>query len=417
MKWNRRPFVEIAQFPPKIKLEKGKEYSFIPMEDVNGGEKYASPKYKRQYTGGGAKFGEGDTLFARITPCLENGKIAQAKNLIGGKGFGSTEYFVFRGIKDVSDSDFIYYLSKTYFFWQNAVNSMVGASGRQRADAKFLSKVMVPYPPLGAQRKIASILSAYDDLIENNLKRIKLLEELAQITYEERFVTRMINGNQIKDSDIETLRMEELVSDYMNGGWGKEEVEGNYTEQAYVIRGTDMPDISFGNFSGLPLRFHTKSNLKPRRLKPGDISIEMSNGNIGNVGRSFFFDGSLETALSIPIMCASFCKMLRPKSLELGYIIDLHLKYIHRTDTMLVYKSQGANGINNFRFEDMIADEELFIPQNEYYELFVEPIKNIYNLISNLRIQISLLKEARDLLLPRLMTGMIDVEKTTTETT
>lgn len=271
------------------------------------------------------------------------------------------------------------------------------------------------FEDLPTQRKIASILSAYDDLIENNLKRIKLLEELAQITYEEWFVTRRIQGNQIKDSDIETLRMEELVSDYMNGGWGKEEVEGNYTEKAYVIRGTDMPDISFGNFSGLPLRFHTKSNLKPRRLKPGDISIEMSNGNIGNVGRSFFFDGSLDAALSKPIMCASFCKMLRPKSLELGYIIDLHLKYIHRTDMMLVYKSQGANGINNFRFEDMIADEELFIPQNEYYDQFVEPIKNIYSLISNLRIQISLLKEARDILLPRLMTGMIDVEKITIE--
>lgn len=321
MKWNRRPFIEIAQFPPKIKLEKGKEYSFIPMEDVNGGEKYASPNYERVYTGGGAKFEEGDTIFARITPCLENGKIAQAKNLKGGKGFGSTEYFVFRGIKDVSDSDFIYYLSKTYFFWQNAVNSMVGASGRQRADAKFLSKVEVPFPPLPAQRKIASILSTYDDLIENNLKRIKLLEELAQITYEEWFTTRTISGKQVQDSNIEIVRMEELIADYMNGGWGKEEIEGNYTEKAYVIRGTDMPDISYGNFSGLPLRFHTANNLEPRKLLKGDISIEMSNGNIGNVGRSFFFDGSLEQTLGCPIMCASFCKMLRPKSLEYAYII------------------------------------------------------------------------------------------------
>lgn len=313
------------------------------------------------------------------------------------------------------DQQYLGYLAKTKTFEGFIQNRGKGAANQMRIPIGAIKSFVPNLPKITTQRKIASILSAYDDLIENNLKRIKLLEELAQITYEEWFVTRRIQGNQINDSYIDTVRMEELVSDYMNGGWGKEEVVGNYTEEAYVIRGTDMPDISYGNFSGLPLRFHTKSNLKPRRLKPGDISIEMSNGNIGNVGRSFLFDGSLDAALSKPIMCASFCKMLRPKSLELGYIIDLHLKYIHRTDKMLVYKSQGANGINNFRFEDMIADEELFIPKNEYYDQFVEPVKNIYNLISNLRIQISLLKEARDILLPRLMTGMIDVEKITIE--
>ncbi len=59
---------------------------------------------------------------------------------------------------------------------------MVGASGRQRADAKFVGKTKLSIPPLPTQRKIAKILSAYDDLIENNLKRIKLLEEMAQKT-------------------------------------------------------------------------------------------------------------------------------------------------------------------------------------------------------------------------------------------
>ena len=75
---------------------------------------------------GGAKFEEGDTLFARITPCLQNGKIAQAKGLEGKPGFGSTEYFVFRGMENVSDTDFVYYLSKSQWFKGNAENSMVG---------------------------------------------------------------------------------------------------------------------------------------------------------------------------------------------------------------------------------------------------------------------------------------------------
>ena len=118
-----------------------------------------------------------DTLFARITPCLQNGKIAQAKELINGKGFGSTEFFIFRGIEGVTDTDFVYYLSINSEFTEYAIGSMVGASGRQRADAKFIGEYEFNLPPPKTQRRIADILSAYDDLIENNLKRIKLLEQ------------------------------------------------------------------------------------------------------------------------------------------------------------------------------------------------------------------------------------------------
>ncbi len=77
---------------------------------------------------------------------------------------------------------------------------------------------------------------------------------------------------------------------------------------------------------------------------------------------------------------------------------------------MSVYKSQAANGINNFRFEDMISDEQLMIPKGQLLSRLVNNLKPKYELISNLRSQIKLLKGARDILLPRLMTGMIDIE-------
>ena len=178
MSWEIKQFKDVVQFPPKITFEKGESYSFIPMEDLSSGIKYVSPKIEKVWSGsGGAKFEEGDTLFARITPCLQNGKISQAKNLKNGKGFGSTEYFIFRGIENVSDSDFIYYFSLNEEFKKYAIGSMVGASGRQRADQKFVGEFEINLPPLETQKRIASILSTYDDLIENNLKRIKLLEE------------------------------------------------------------------------------------------------------------------------------------------------------------------------------------------------------------------------------------------------
>lgn len=311
-------------------------------------------------------------------------------------------------VKNKDEFD-IRYLS--YLISSMNLNWFAGGSAQPLLTHGWIKPIKVNIPPLPTQHKIAKILSGYDDLIENNLKRIKLLEEMAQITYEEWFVLRKINNKLIDDIQIDYINLEDLIENYINGGWGKEVQEGNYNIPAYVIRGTDMPDISSGSFDKLPLRFHTNSNLKSRELQYGDIIIEMSNGNINNVGRSFYFDKDFNKQVENSVMCASFCKMLRPKNIELSYIIDSHIKYIYDTNKMLVYKSQAANGINNFRFEDMIANEVLLMPKGDLLNKWVEILKPKYELISNFRNQIKLLKEARDILLPRLMTGMIDVEE------
>lgn len=80
------------------------------MKDLNSTLKFVLPSAKRELKDG-SKFQNGDTLFARITSCLENGKICQVKGLENLIGFGSTEFFVFRGKKDISDTDFAYSLT------------------------------------------------------------------------------------------------------------------------------------------------------------------------------------------------------------------------------------------------------------------------------------------------------------------
>ena len=97
--WQRITFKEIDSFPPIVKLNKSEPYPFIEMEDVNPAEKYAKNHSKKPYTGSGSKFKNGDILFARITPCLDNRKIAIAKIDAAQYGFGSTEFFVFRAIE------------------------------------------------------------------------------------------------------------------------------------------------------------------------------------------------------------------------------------------------------------------------------------------------------------------------------
>ncbi len=301
---------------------------------------------------------------------------------------------------------------KYYFdLFQKVFQQISQGAAQDNLSAEKLLRLKIPTPPLPIQKKIGTILSAYDDLIENNLKRIKLLEEMAQITYEEWFLHQRIGNKHISDDEFENCLLNTLISDYKNGGWGKEEPDTAYTSEAFVIRGTDIPDLRAGNYDTLPLRFHTPGNLSARKLLTGDICIEISNGNINNIGRSFYFDESLESQLGKDVICASFCKLLRPLNFHLSYLIDIHLKYIHQNNQMLVYKSQGANGINNFQFENMISEELLPVPNGKALDEIIASFHSIYKAVSTLRRQNHLLKEARDILLPRLMTGMIDVEQ------
>lgn len=323
----------------------------------------------------------------------------------------SSSVSIIRPNNEIVDSKYLYYWIKSPMF-QGSIESIKSGVAQSFLSLPMIGSLPIKYPKdLKQQKKIAKILSNYDDLIENNLKQIKLLEEKARLTYEEWFEFRKIDGKQIGDDKINIVIMEDLLKNYMNGGWGKEELDGNYNTKAYVIRGTDIPDILKGNYQTLPLRFHTQSNLSSRILDIGDIAIEMSNGNINNVGRSFYFDRGTKDILNENVMCASFCKMIKPKNINVSYLLDQHLKYIHSTDKMLIYKSQGANGINNFRFEDMINEELIYVPEDDLLEKLTKSFSKIYDLVSTYRMQIKLLNESRDILLPRLMTGMIDVEK------
>lgn len=145
--WKPYTFNEAVECNPKVTAKKGDIIENCEMEDINPSYKFLYPRKGKLYKGSNSKFQNGDTVFARITPCLENGKIAQVKGLKKNCGIGSTEFFVFRGKKNISYNDFVYYLSKTNLVRDTAVNSMTGASGRQRADIKAVKKYQSNSPP------------------------------------------------------------------------------------------------------------------------------------------------------------------------------------------------------------------------------------------------------------------------------
>jgi len=127
------------------------------------------PTYEIAPFKGGSKFRNDDTLMARITPCLENGKTAQVNILEAGEvGFGSTEFIVLRAKPGVSDKDFIYYLATSPGLRDKAIKSMAGSSGRQRVQQDVLNDTEIYVPPLEEQIKIGRTLRAIDDKIANN---------------------------------------------------------------------------------------------------------------------------------------------------------------------------------------------------------------------------------------------------------
>ena len=109
--WRSVAFGDFVEVQPQVVLEKGTAYSFIEMAEVEPHTKFVHTNNTRVWKGGGgAKFENGDVIFARITPCLEHGKTAKVSGLTSARGFGSTEFFVFRGKEGVSDPDFIYFI-------------------------------------------------------------------------------------------------------------------------------------------------------------------------------------------------------------------------------------------------------------------------------------------------------------------
>ena len=201
--WTKKMLSDIADFNPRETIKKGAIAKKIPM-DVLRPFYRDIPYYVEECFSGGTKFRNGDTIMARITPCLENGKTAQVSILNDGEvGFGSTEYIVFRAKEGIADKDYLYYLVCSPEVREPAIKSMVGSSGRQRVQTDVVKNLEIDVPPLVEQEKIGSFLKVLDDKIALNDRINKNLEQQAQAYFDELFVVNADpNWSECTLSDI-----------------------------------------------------------------------------------------------------------------------------------------------------------------------------------------------------------------------
>ena len=174
---------DVVLFNPRESIKKGVIAKKIDMSVLQPFTRDV-PSYELLEYKGGTKFRNGDTIMARITPCLENGKTAKVNVLEKNEvGFGSTEYIVFRAINGISDEDFVYYLVCSPIVREPAIKSMVGSSGRQRVQTDVLQNLEINLPDLETQRIIGSILRGIDDRISLNTAINENLEQQAQTLF------------------------------------------------------------------------------------------------------------------------------------------------------------------------------------------------------------------------------------------
>ena len=214
--WQVKKLGDIVEFNPTERLPNGAIAKKISMDMLQPFTKDIF-QYELQPYNGGAKFRNGDTIMARITPCLENGKVSKVNILTKDEvGFGSTEYIVLRAIPNVSDPDFIYYLTISDLVRAPAIKSMVGSSGRQRVQQNVLETLELPLPPYDEQKKIAAILSALDEKIAINREINDNLADLLQTVYQERFGDTSLIANQGILSDICSYSRDKVAVSELN---------------------------------------------------------------------------------------------------------------------------------------------------------------------------------------------------------
>ena len=166
--WSSVTFKDIAEFNPRESIKKGEMAVKVGMDKLQPFCRDI-PEIEYEEFSGGTKFRNGDTIMARITPCLENGKTAMVNVLEEGQvGFGSTEYIVYRAKPGITDPYFLYYLVCSPTVREPAIKSMVGSSGRQRVQTDVVQNLEFMIPSLPEQKKIGEFLKMLDDKIAVN---------------------------------------------------------------------------------------------------------------------------------------------------------------------------------------------------------------------------------------------------------
>ena len=359
--WKTVHAADFIEFNPRLSIKKGSMATKIAMDKLKPFTKKIPATEQTVFTGG-SKFCNGDTIMARITPCLENGKTAFVDILADGEvAFGSTEFIVMRARTGVSDPQFVYYLATSPAFRNVAIKSMVGSSGRQRVQQGVLDDLELTVPPLEEQQRIGAFLAALDQKISLNNKINDNLQQQAQAIYTAMFI-----------SNADPAWVQGRLSDLITVKYGKDHKK--LADGVYPVFG-----------SGGIMRY------VERPLYTGESVLIPRKGTLNNVmyvNEPFWsVDTMFFTEMKIPNVAKFVFHFVKAKDLA----------------------SMNAGSAVPSMTTDILNAMELAIPSDERLAEFKSVVTPMYQAMQANNRESAKLAELRDVLLPKLMSGEIDV--------
>lgn len=387
--WTKKKLSDIADFNPRETIKKGVIAKKISM-DVLKSFCRDVPYYAEESFSGGTKFRNGDTIMARITPCLENGKTAQVSILNDGEiGFGSTEYIVFRAKEGIADKDYLYYLICSPEVRKPAIKSMVGSSGRQRVQTDVVKNLEIDVPPLVEQEKIGSFLKSFDDKIALNDRINNNLEQQAQVLFKSWFLDYEPWDGSVPDS----------WNSGKLGDFAKIKRGGSPRPIQEYLSGSGLRWLKISDVTGLqnPFVIDIKDHIieaglrKTVFLKAG--SLVLSNSATPGIPKILDVDSCIHDGW-----------LYFPESKFSKEYLYLYFKYIRQ---QLVNLSNGSV-FNNLK-TDILKGYPTILPDKETLRRFDDIVIPMFLQMQNLTRESHKLANMRDVLLPKLMSGELDV--------
>jgi len=424
--WKEMELGKAIQFNPTERITKGKIAKKIPMDRLTAYEKKIKGFEIAEY-GAGPKFKNGDTLVAKITPCLENGKTAQVDILDEDEvAFGSSEFMVLRQ-NEFTINDFIFYLAKSPAFRKKAIGCMEGTSGRKRVNEGALKLQVLPIPDKITQQKISSVLSFLDSKIELNNRINAELEAIAKTLYDYWFVQFDFpdaNGKPYKTSGGKMVWNEELkreipegwkvqkMAEWLDidksGDWGKEEAEGNFTKQVICFRGADINGLNGLDELKPPVRWILEKNSF-KILKSHDLIIEISGGSpTQSTGRLAFITDATIKRFEYPLICSNFCKPVSMRNKKLLYNFVYYWNSLYDNGIFFGYEGK-TSGIKNLLLDSFISSYYTVVPDEKIVDQFYDIMDNIQEKKQTALAENQKLSELRDWILPMLMNGQVKI--------
>ena len=302
--------------------------SFVPMPKVGENGEF-DPTDTREYgtvKKGFTSFQNGDVLFAKITPCMENGKGAIARSLVNGYGFGSTEFHVLRPNSDMVTSEWLYYLMSWTEFRKNAESNMTGSAGQKRVPKSFLEQYEINLPGIEEQGRITNQLDALTNLISLRNEQLAKLDELVKARFVEMFGT--IHDNKLC-YEIKTLQD---VCEQIKDGTHQTPTYTDDTVNGYKFlssKDVTTGKIDWSHLKYIPEELHNElyARIAPQK---GDVLLA-KNGTTGIaaiVDRDEIFDIYVSLALLRPIDVESVYLWAAINSAETKHQFDASLKGI-----------------------------------------------------------------------------------------